>query len=77
MDKKEKFLKVIDSITNGQKQQAVDQCVEFNLTADDLIDLAQETENDSTEMLISLIRLAEKAAYAREVALWENALKNL
>lgn len=77
MTKKEKFLEVIESIINGQKQQAVDQCVEFELTADDLIELAQETENDSPEMLMSLIRLAEKAAYAREVTLWENALKNL
>lgn len=77
MTKKEKFLEVINSIINGQMRQATDQCVEFNLTADDLIELALETENDSTEMLISLIRLAEKAAYAREVALWEDALKNL
>jgi len=77
MTKKENFLKVIESITNGQMYQAADQCVEFKLTTEDLIELAQETENDSPEMFISLIRLTEKVAYARVVALWENALKNL
>lgn len=77
MTKKEKFLEVIESIINGQMYQAADQCVEFELTTDDLIELAQETENDSPEMLISLIRLTEEVAYARMIVLWDNALKNL
>lgn len=64
----EQFREIVDSMINGNWQQAAGECIEYGFWASDLLKALEEDDNwedDDKSLLPDLVLLAELAAEKR------------